>query len=228
MIELKKSFKYNAAKEGQFPLLFQKEIISVIVTIEQKDSVTAYHFLLEQANLPKPKDFSYAEDLLQLTLHEYLISVFGQQNVLKDVFYFSEKDLTQCSVLFPNSNRTLVFVWKDEENYRDPSFLIVGGHIQTEKSMQFDNQIEQNVWRSNQGLYTGMSLSELQTLNGQDIKFYGCKSDYAGAVMPQTKGKINFDRIGCVLNYLNCAGSANYQKPVVNSGDALSDDKKFM
>jgi hypothetical protein len=224
--DLKQSFHYPVKKES-LPLLFQKENIRVQVTSFIEDSITKYRFAIERKDLPKVRDLVYAEDLLKVTSHEYLATLFGETNVLKDIFYFSEKELNKCSILYPNTNKEVIFVWKDEENYSDISFLVIGGHIQTQNTMHYDNQIEQNVWHSNQGIYTGMSLSELQTLNGGELKFYGWQSDFPGAVMPHTTGKINFERIGCILNCLNCSGSTNYQKKVINSDEALADERKI-
>jgi hypothetical protein len=225
--ELKKTFHYPKQKDNSFPLFFQRGNQTVELNRYLQDSVEVYQFNVTEKDLPKPRDITYAEELLQFSSHEYLIATFGESNVIKDIFYFSEKELNKCSILFPNTNREVIFVWSDETNYKDVSFLVIGGHIQTQKTMDFNQQVEQNAWRSNQGIYTGMSLNELQTLNGQEVKFYGWQLEYAGAITPRSKGKINFDRIGCILNCLNCNGYPSYQTKIVNSEEALADNKKI-
>ncbi len=221
-------YKNSAANEDSKNqgAYFQKDNISIKFTTELKDSIQSYVFLVERKELPKPKDIFFAEGLLQINSHEYLTYVFGAANVSKDVFYYSEKETNKCSVLFPKSNQEVVFIWEDEVNYSKTSFLVIGGHLQTGASVDFNRRVEQNLWQSEQGIYSGMSLKALQSLNESSINFYSWQMEEAGVLTPKNIGKINFDRIGLVLNCLNCVKDPYAKNTVVNSDTELTQDRK--
>jgi hypothetical protein len=152
--------------------VLQKDNFLVNTSIEIKDSTIFFTCLLERKELPKAKDIIYAEDLLSVSSHEHLCLLFGEANVKKDTFYYSPTEINKCSILFPNTNREVVFIWNDETNYRKTAFLVIGGNSKPNSSSNFNRPIEQNVWRSRQGVYSGMSLAELQNLNGKEVRFY--------------------------------------------------------
>lgn len=208
------------------PVLYQKENLLVYTSMEIKDTLTFYSLVIEKKNLSKSRDIIFAEDLLILDSHEYLVAVFGSQNVVKDVFYYTENETNKCSVLFPNTNREVIFIWDDEVNYRGIAFMAIGGGLLTKKDAGFNQPLEHNIWRSKQGIYSGMNLMELQELNGQDLNFYGWHLDQAGMLAPRNSGLIDFKRIGVVLSCLNCSDK-QYWVNVVKSSDALAENRKI-
>jgi len=222
----KEGFKSYAGKTPGSEVL-QKDNFLVNISIEVKDSTTLFTCLLERKELPRAKDITYAEDLLNVSSHEYLCLLFGKDNVKKDVFYYSPTEMNKCSILFPNTNREVVFIWHDETNYRQTAFLVIGGNSKTNSSSNFNQQIEQNAWRSRQGLYTGMSLAELQILNGKELRFYSWHLDQAGMLAPKNTGQIDFTRIDIVLNCLNCNENRFQQVNVINSENAISENRKI-
>jgi len=207
--------------------VFQKDIFLINTSIEIKDSTTLFTCLLERKELPKSKDITYAEDLLSVSSHEYLCLLFGDANVKKDVFYYSPTETNRCSILFPNTNREIVFIWNDEPNYRKTAFLIIGGNSKTNSSSNFNQQVEQNAWRSRQGVYPGMSLAELQILNGKELRFYSWHLDQAGMLAPKNTGQIDFARINIVLNCLNCIESGFQQVSIIDSKNAILENSKI-
>jgi hypothetical protein len=209
------------------PLLYQKDNCTVTTSIEIKDSVQLYTFLVERKVLPKAKEVTYAEDLAHFSSHEYLVREFGGRNVVKDIFYYSETESNKCSVLYPNSNRSVIFVWDDEENYRSIDFMIFGSGLMTKKSSDLKHSIEHNMWRSSQGIYSGMSLQELQDLNGADLSFYDWHLDQAGMLAPRNSGQIDFKRVGVVLNCLNCFDRDYKAINIVKSSDQLAEQRKI-
>ena len=86
-----------------------------------EDSTHEYCFKLTIRKMPAK--IKYAEDLLQFDSHEFLTSFFGKQNVKKDLYYFSEKELQKCSVLFSGSRYQVVFVWGDENKDESGEFV---------------------------------------------------------------------------------------------------------
>jgi len=183
----KKEFEENKNslyKEGFFcgqdndslkSILFQRRNYSVTVNKYEEED-TLYSFLFHQEELPAVNEIQYADDLMRFTSHEYLLSVFGEKNVIKDVYYLSDKDVTKCSVLFPRTSRQAVFFWQDELNMCKPSTIIIGGNMNTGSLKNYDGLIGENVWMSKDGIYSGMSLYSLVRLNKATFNFYGKNS----------------------------------------------------
>lgn len=225
----KAGFHHYAGKQPptEKPLLFQKDNFTIITSIEIKDSTTLYTFWVERKQLPSAREAVFAEDLAHFSSHEYLVTAFGERNVVKDVFYYSEKETNKCSVLFPRTNREVIFIWDDEENYRTIDFMMVGTGLMTKKSADMTHSIEHNTWRSRQGIYSGMSLQELQDLNGSDLSFYSWHLDQAGMLAPRNSGQIDFKKIGVVLNCLNCYDRSLKAVNIVKSSEQLAEQRKI-
>jgi hypothetical protein len=213
--------------EGAKTELYQKGNITIRPVKKQDGKRTLYSFSIERKVLPRSKDFVHAEDFLGLTSHEYLASVFGEAAVKRDLFYFSEQEVNRCSVLYPNTSRQVIFIWKDEENLRDLAFLLIGGQLQVQSSLSYHKQVEQNEWQSRQGIYSGMSLRELQRLNGASINLWGWQSDQPGVVAAKNTGTINFKEVSVVLNCLDCNEDAFYgNNKLLNSDDVLREGRR--
>jgi hypothetical protein len=204
---------------------FQKGIYTITTETEEVDSIKYYSFIVQRKNVPNRKDIFYAEDLISLTSHEFLVTVFGNSNVKQDLFYYSEKETNKCSILFPNSPNEVIFIWNDEANYSNLGFLLIGGNAPTETSLNFNQQIKHNTWRSKQGIYSGMNLKELHDLNGKDINFYSWHMEQGGMLTQENNGAIDFNNLRLVLNCLNCSGTQGV-KQVVSSSEELKADKK--
>jgi len=203
---IKAGFFYDNKKDTSkpTPILFQKKNITVETKYSVEDSIPQYIFLLQKKELPGPAEIQYAEDLLKFNSHEYLVSYFGEKNVKKDLYYFSEKELKKCSVLFGNSTRQVVFVWNDEDNLHDLSFILISNIIPTASAAKFDKILPNNEWMLKNGIHAGMSLIELLKLNGKDFEFYGNQSELAFMVKPQDGGKIDFKKTAITLSCSNC------------------------
>ena len=135
-------FKYSPSLSNITPVLYQKGRVTVAYRQIPGDSTTQYQYQVAVNDLPKAKDLTYAEDLLQLSSQEYLVTVFGAGSIKKDLFYLSETEAIPCTVLFPKSNREIVFLWKDPVNFTGISAIRFGGNPQTESSMKHDEVVE--------------------------------------------------------------------------------------
>lgn len=204
--------------------LFQKRNITVYTSSVVKDSNSVHTFLLQKKQLPDPDSIRYAEDLLKFDSHEYLVSFFGESNVKKDSYFFSEKELKKCSVLFGNSSRQVVFVWDDQNNLSKLSFIMISGVLPTASTAEYSGNISQNAWTLRNGLYSGMRIKDLLELNEHDFKFYGTDSEFSLMVEPKKTGNIDFKKIGIVLNCFNCNGSTVLDKPDVSAADAVDNN----
>jgi hypothetical protein len=219
---------YSTEADATTPLLYQRESTVVGTSVEIQDSTTLYTMRIEKEVLPKLREIQYAEDLLPLRSHEYLLATFGPQNVVRDVFHYSESETNRCSVLFPNTPREVIFIWDDETNYRDVSFLIIGGNLLNSGSARNSTMVTTNEWQSKQGVYAGMKLEELQALNQGKVSFHGFSTEKPGMLTSTSGGKLDFNRLGIVLSCLNCANSntAAERQKVVDSEAAMQDERK--
>ena len=208
---------------------FQKRSSIAKISQRQDSTSTWYCFTLESKKLPPATAFQYAEDLLQLNSHEYIAAVFGTANVKKDQFYFSENEVNKCSVLFPNTSNQVIFVWNDEENNKDISFLILGGLANHSNQSTIFSGNQFHKWRSRQGIYLGMSLRELQTLNGKPIEFYDWSSNQPGFVVKKNDGRINLKNLGIQLQCLECfEDGRKSSKPILTSETVLHANERVL
>jgi hypothetical protein len=137
---------------------------------------------------------------------------------------FSQTLGSKCSVIFPNTSHQAIFIWKDQENLRDISFIIIGEQLHNENNI---NTVMLSRWRSSQGVYCGMSLKEVQNLNKQPISFYNWRTESAGLLAPRNKGEINFSRIMPVFNCMNCSFLyVDQSRDIIGSDYALDENQK--
>ncbi len=201
------------------PMLFQQKNITVETSTSVEEGSNVYTFLLKKRELPNITRF--ADDLLKFDSHEYLVSYFGEQNVKKDIYYFSEKEMKKCSVLFGNSTRQVVFIWKDEDNLSELSYILISGIIPTENGLPFNDNIGRNKWDFKTGIYSGMSIRELLDLNERDFYFYGLDSEYSLMIEPKSTGRLNFAKIGIMLSCLDGTSSPLLKKDRISAEEAV-------
>jgi hypothetical protein len=225
LLELKESGFFCGNERDSTGGLFQRKNITVRAsTLKQTDNDTLYSLVINEQVLPLPETIQFAEDLLQFYSHEYLVSVFGKSNVIKDLYYFSEKDVAKCSVLFPKTSRQAVFIWEDNVNLCKPAYLIIGGNMNASTISNYDGVIGENVWNSKAGIYSGMSLNSLMRLNGNSFKFYGKNSPSPYMIVPENTGSINFKTNRVVLGCLNPSGSRLLNNSTISADEILSDN----
>lgn len=203
--------------------LFQKKNITVLVKKKEKED-TIYSFIFHLEELPSLDKIQYAEDLFQFASHEYLSTVFGEKNVIKDVYYLSEKSIVPCTVIFPRTNRQAIFFWQDEINMRMPSTIMISGNTNNGRSTNYDGLINENIWHSKDGVYPGMSIYSLIKLNGNTFNFYGKKSSSPYLILPDNKGSLDFKSNATILGCLNPTGSAELDNEIVDVGKIVQDN----
>jgi hypothetical protein len=72
-----------------------------------------------------------------------------------------------------------------------------------------------------------MTLQELQDLNGQPITINGWDSPQPGVVAETSKGKIDFKKVGVVLNCLDCNEDRYYSNNnLINSSKLLAQNRR--
>lgn len=204
--------------------LYQKKNMTVLAMTSTAEGVLQYSFQLAVKEYPNPASIRHAEDLLKFTSHEYLAGFFGEKNVKKDFYYFSDKELKKCTVLFGNSSKQAVFVWDDEENLRDLSYILVSNVIPTVNSEKFNEVIGLNKWELENGIYSGMSVKELLKLNQKDFEIYGSRSEKAFMIKQENSGKIDFKKIAVMMSCNNCNDDRLLKNSAVKAQDIADDN----
>ncbi len=201
---IKAGFFYNKEKNvtKDTSILFQKGNMLIQATALDLDGIKQYNFILTLKKMPAAVKF--AEDLLQFDSHELLVSFFGEANVKKDMYYFSEKELKKCSVLFSGTRYQVVFVWGDENNLNNLLYVLVPHLLPTAGAKKKNPITGNNEWQFRNGIYPGMELKELLRLNETDFNIYGNASELAFMVKPDENGKIDFTKTAVMLSCDNC------------------------
>ncbi|MEO6637142.1 MAG: hypothetical protein ABIN25_02625 [Ginsengibacter sp.] len=223
---IKDGFIYDTSKNfpNQPSMFYQKRNVTVDAVTDIKDELTVYSFILKQKEMPDVANIRYAEDLLQFTSHEFLASFFGENNVRKDMYYFSEKDLKKCSVLFGGSNRQVVFVWKDEINLSSLEYILISTEMPTEASASTDKVLNTNEWKLKSGIQHGTGIKELLRLNENDFSIYGNSSDLAFMVAPAANGNLDFKKTALLLTCRGCNTDALFDKTTISALDIAKRD----
>ena len=219
----REGFFYDKSRDdsGAVSLLFQKRTITILADSSRTDTSTQFNFSLQIKELPEPGTIRDAEDLLKFDSHEYLATVFGESNVKKDVYYFTEKEMKKCSILFANTSRQAIFVWEDEGNLRKLSYVLVSSISPTLNAVRYSGYVSPNRWTTKNGISASMSLRELLQLNGNDFEFYGINSEFAYMVEPIRTGNIDFKKTGVMLGCLDCSDSKLLEKTKVSAANAV-------
>lgn len=221
-------FFYGASRFNKdSATLFQRRNITVKAYNYTEEDVTYYCLLFNNKPVASARSILYADDLLQFTSHEYLVTTFGERNVKKDRYHFDDKEVNNCTVLFPNTPRQAVFIWLDQQNYTGLNQLIISGNLPTDGAIGFNQQIGQNSWMLTDGIHFNMRLEELIRANGEDVYFYGRNTDYNLMVVPQKKGQIDFTSTGIILDCINCEGNSLLDKKVISSSEALDNSLRL-
>jgi hypothetical protein len=204
--------------------LYQKKNMTVLAMTGTEEGVLQYSFQLAVKEYPNPSGIRYAEDLLKFNSHEFLAGFFGEKNVKKDLYYFSEKELKNCTVLFGNSSRQVVFVWNDEDNLQDLAYILVSNMMPTVSAEKFDGILGLNKWEMKNGIYSGMSIKELLRLNEKDFEIYGNQSEKAFMIKQENSGRIDFKKMAVMMSCNNCNDDRLLKNMAVKAQDIADDN----
>ena len=207
------------------PLIFQQGDMRAIAYSKNEDNFKMYCIQVQKQQSVDSKKLRYADDLLAFTSQEYLEFYFGKENVKEDTYYFPDKELAKCAVLFYNTERQVVFIWQDQENKCTIRHLLFGGQQSLESLKDNDAFIAENKWRLKSGIRAGMTLAELRRLNETDFEFNGGRSVNPGVVLPAVTGKINFIKEKVTLGCMNCSDNKFLTTTKISADEALTDER---
>jgi hypothetical protein len=117
--------------------------------------------------------------------HASLVKAFGKRNVAIERVGIGEGEMQTASVIFPRDKaRRIEVLWIDEKRRRNPSEIRTG--------------IE-STWRTGHGIRRGMTLSEVEALNGRPFELWGFGFDYGGTSLDWKGGALATQDGGCTL-----------------------------
>lgn len=117
--------------------------------------------------------------------HASLVKAFGRPHVAFLAVGTGEGETAQASVVFPRDKaRRIEILWKNERARRDPAEIRTGVAAQ---------------WSTAQGIRRGMTLSEIEALNGRPFTLYGFGFDYGGTTLDWKGGALATQPGGCTL-----------------------------
>ncbi len=148
-----------------------------------------------------------------------MVSYFGEENVKKDVYYFSEKELKKCSVLFSGTPRQAVFVWGDDEHLNNLAYILVTNSLPTEGAKKSYPLSQNNEWRLKCGIYPGMTLKELLKINETDFDIYGNKSELAFLAKGNELCKVDFKKTAVMFSCHECFANKIFNQDAVSALD---------
>ena len=204
---------------------YQHEDYTAGASIKEVDSRAWYSITFYKKILPVDKDLHYAEDLLEFTSHEYLVYYFGEKNVKKDIYYFAGNDIVKCSVLFINTKRQVIFIWKDGLNRRKLDNQLFGGQHKLKSQQDPDKYMPENSWALKSGVHAGMPLFELRAMNEKNIAFCGGDAVNPGLVFPESAGKVDFKNADVILGCMNCSDDKFLSTKVMYADKAMQDGR---
>jgi hypothetical protein len=214
--------KDSTLKPSSF--FYQHEDYTADAYIKKADSTTTwYSVTFHKKIFPVDKELHFAEDLLVFTSHEYLVYYFGATNVKKDIYYFAGNDIANCSVLFINSKRQVIFIWKDGLNRRTINSLLLGGQHKLKSQQNYDKFIAENNWLLKTGVHAGMPLFELRVLNEKNIAFCGGDAANPGLIFPESTGKVDFKNTDVILGCMNCSDDKFMETKIIYADKAMED-----
>ena len=117
--------------------------------------------------------------------HASLVKAFGKRNVAIERVGTGEGETQTASVIFPrNKARRIEVLWIDEKRRRNPSEIRTG---------------IDSTWRTAHGIRRGMSLGEVEALNGRPFELWGFGFDYGGTSLDWKGGALATQAGGCTL-----------------------------
>jgi len=117
--------------------------------------------------------------------HARLVKAFGKRNVAVEAVGTGEGETVKASVVFPRDRvRRIEVLWIDEKRLRRPAEIRTG---------------VESTWRTAQGVRRGMTLSEIEALNGRPFELWGFGFDYGGTTLDWKDGALAQQAGDCTL-----------------------------
>lgn len=147
------------------------------------------------------------------TTHDKLVAEFGADNVVHTQIYDNEATFPMASVIYPTDPaRRLAIVWQDDEARSRPIYALIG---------------EGSSWAVS-GVHPGMSMPEVEAVNGKRFLMGGFNDMDRGQVADWNGGKVKTEFVDCWISvgfrHLILGAPIDLDSPVESEGHYPSDD----
>ncbi len=149
-------------------------------------------------NVEEKIDFSKFDHYATILSKEDLTMKFGESDLTDETKFFAEGTVKVETTTLVNSKfgHTITFGWNEDNS----KTAWISADYTTLSKAGFQEI------KTNSGLSTGMTLSELQKWNGAEFKFSGFGWDYGGGIFQEEGSKITNSPITIDLGLLDYAG----------------------
>lgn len=171
------------------------------------DSIRAADSLAMQFNL---------ENLLNFTDESDLIRRYGNEAVRYDTIWGAEGYFSMGTLLKTEPQSHIEITWANEK--MKTGIISV---TQVSDSDWYSDTLEASEWKSSTGVVIGMSIEELQKLNGRPFTFSGFGWDYAGSVIDWQKGNLEGKGIAVQLAEGPFSGKLTDEQSATILGDVM-------
>jgi len=131
------------------------------------------------------------------TTQKDLIRMYGAANVVDQEADVGEGEMESVTILFPKDpKRSMEILWKDPDKKTAPDSLTIRGCA--------------SPWKTAHNISLGMSLKQLEGLNGRPFHLSGLGWDYGGSVLSWSDGTLAPELSGArghVILRLTCSGN---------------------
>jgi hypothetical protein len=171
--------------------MFIKSLLAIFATAlffscSRPDGAASLHDVVSKpVSTPVVTAGLFPADSLLSFNRETLMKTFGEQNiVVKKSDLPLEGNNYHVVILFPDSPKQIEVVLQDSTHLAAVKAVIIGA---------------KSSWRTRTGVLPGMTLQELQTLNGRPFLFYGGGWDQGGYITNWKDGLLQ-GKISCRLD----------------------------
>lgn len=125
------------------------------------------------------------EFLLDFNSENELVQAYGKNHVIYDTIWGAEGFFTMGTILKTENVSRIEITWKNDAKKTE----IVSATLVSDQNW-FGDSIQPGMWHSNTGIKLGMSLEEVEKINGRPFSFSGFGWDYAGGLMSWEGGTL--------------------------------------
>lgn len=166
-------------KRNEFLLILTVFASLVIVSCNNNPSDNKSEKTIENE---EKEEVKFIEDFARFEDSEMLAEHFGEENILNDTWSIAEGTETYLvTIVNPDCKNQIIIYWdKASKDYEDFAFAEAR---YSEWNIMGEELDEEGVtYPSKSGVKVGMTLAELEKLNGKPVSFMGFGWDYGGMV----------------------------------------------
>lgn len=150
------------------------------------------------------------EDVLEIQSEKDLITKYGQESVSYDTIWGAEGFYTMGTLLRTDEQSHVEIMWLDSAK----RLGMVSATLVSDEDY-YAEKIDAGKWKSCTGVALGMSLADVEAINGKPFQFSGFGWDYGGGIISWQGGKL--DNRGFTIQIAEGPGDEQMSETEANS-----------